>query len=175
LDGRKKGASLYRIDDDHSVHVMLDDVSISNGIVWTSDKKTMYYNDTPTLTVQAFDYDDRTGELSNRRVVVKIPKDSGYPDGMTIDAEDKLWVALWGGNCVARFDPLSGALLQKIAVPAPNVSSCAFGGKDLKTLYITTAREGLSEEKLKEFPLSGGLFSVEPGVMGVPANFYMER
>ena len=154
---------------------MLDSVTISNGIVWTADKKTMYYNDTPTLTVQAFDYDDKTGTISKGRVAVRIPKGTGAPDGMTIDAEGKLWVALWGGNCVARFDPVTGELMQKIMVPAPNVSSCAFGGKNLETLYITTARAWVSPEKLKEFPLSGGLFAVKPGVRGVPAFFYEEN
>jgi sugar lactone lactonase YvrE len=175
LDSRRRGAALYRFDADKSVHQMLDSVSISNGIVWTSDRKTMYYNDTPTLTVQAFDYDDKTGAISNRRVAVRIPRGTGAPDGMTIDAEGKLWVALWGGNCVARFDPITGELLQKITVPAPNVSSCAFGGKNLETLYITTARAWVRPDKLKEFPLSGGLFAVKPGVKGVPAFFYEEH
>ena len=172
MDSRRKGASLYRIDKDKSIHTMLDSVSISNGIVWTTDKKTMYYNDTPTGTIQGFDYNDKTGEISNRRVVVRIPKGGGGPDGMTIDAEGNLWVALWGSGTVGKFNPLTGELLQKIIVPAPNVSSCAFGGKNLETLYITTARAWVNEAKLKEFPLSGGLFSVKPGVRGVPAEFY---
>lgn len=175
LDNRRKGAVLYRFDKDKSLHLMLDSVSISNGIVWTKDKKTMYYNDTPTMTVQAFDYNNATGELSNRRVAIRIPRGAGSPDGMTIDADDKLWIALWGGGAVGRFDPLTGELLQKINVPAPNVSSCAFGGDRLETLYITTARAWVSNSKLAEFPLSGGLFSVKPGVHGVAANFYQEK
>lgn len=172
LDSRRRGAKLYRFDKDKSIHTMLDSVSISNGIVWTADKKTMYYNDTPTGTVQGFDYNDKTGEISNKRVVVRIPRGSGGPDGMTIDAEGNLWVALWGSGTVAKFNPLTGELLQKIKVPAPNVSSCAFGGKNLETLYITTARAWVNPEKLIEFPLSGGLFAVKPGVRGVPAEFY---
>lgn len=172
LDSRRRGASLYRMDVDGSVRTMIDSVSISNGIVWSADRKTMYYNDTPTLTVQAFDYDHKTGNISNRRVAVRIPRGSGAPDGMTIDAEGKLWVALWGAGCVARFDPSTGELLQKIMVPAPNVSSCAFGGKDLETLYITTARAWVSPAKLEEFPLSGGLFALKPGVKGVKAESY---
>ncbi len=172
LDSRRRGASLYRFDRDGTVHTMLDSVSISNGIVWSADRKTMYYNDTPTMTVQAFNYDDATGSISNRRVAVRIPKGMGAPDGMTIDAEGKLWIALWGGGCVARFDPSSGELLQRVNVPAPNVSSCAFGGEKLETLYITTARAWVKPEKLEEFPLSGGLFAVKPGVNGVPAFFY---
>jgi sugar lactone lactonase YvrE len=175
LDSRRRGASLYRLDSDGSVHEMLNSVSISNGIVWTADRKTMYYNDTPTMTVQAFDYDDATGTISRGRVAVRIPRNSGAPDGMTIDAEGKLWIALWGGGCVARFDPETGAMLRKITVPAPNVSSCAFGGEDLATLYITTARAWVTPEKLEEFPSSGGLFAVKPGVKGVEAEFYIDR
>lgn len=172
LDSRRRGATLYRFDKDKSVHTMLDSVTISNGIVWTADKKTMYYNDTPTGTIQGFDYDDKTGAISNRRIAVRIPKGIGSPDGMTIDAEGNLWVALWGGGIVGKFNPVTGELLQRVKVPAPNVSSCAFGGKNLETLYITTARAWVNADKLKEFPLSGGLFSVKPGVKGVPANFY---
>ena len=172
LDSRRKGAALYRMDKDKSIHQMLDSVTISNGIVWTADKKTMYYNDTPTGTIQGFDYDDKTGDITNRRVVVRIPRGGGGPDGMTIDADGNLWVALWGSGSVGKFNPQTGELLQKIIVPAPNVSSCAFGGKDLDILYITTARAGANADKLKEFPLSGGLFSVKPGVKGVAAEFY---
>lgn len=172
LDSRKKGGVLYRFDKDKTVHLILDSVSISNGIVWTADKKTMYYNDTPTGTIQAFDYDDTNGNITNRRVAVKIPNGIGAPDGMTIDVEGNLWVALWGGGIVGKFNPLTGELLQKIKVPAPNVSSCAFGGKNLDVLFITTARQWMNEEQLKNFPLSGGLFSVKPGVHGVRAEFY---
>jgi sugar lactone lactonase YvrE len=172
LNMKKGAAVLYRMDKDKTFHLVLDSVTISNGLVWTADKKTMYYNDTPTGTIQGFDYDDKTGEISNRRVVVRIPKGGGGPDGMTIDADGNLWVALWGAGMVGKFDPRTGELLQKVIVPAPNVSSCAFGGKDLKTLYITTARTGLNTDKLKEFPLSGGLFSAKPGVKGMPAEFY---
>ena len=175
MDSRRRGAVLYRMDSDKSIRVMLDSVSISNGIVWTKDKKTMYYNDTPTGTVQAFDYDDKTGNISNRRVVIRIPRGGGGPDGMSIDAEDKLWIALWGSGTVCRYDPLTAEKMQTIRVPAPNVSSCAFGGKNFETLYITTARAWVSPDKLKEFPLSGGLFSVKPGVRGVPAFFYKEK
>ena len=172
LDSRKKGGVLYRFDKDKSVHLMLDSVSISNGIVWTADKKTMYYNDTPTGTIQAFNYDDATGNITNRRIAVKIPKGIGAPDGMTIDAEGNLWVALWGGGIVGKFNPITGELLQKVKVAAPNVSSCAFGGKNLDILFITTARQWMNEKQLQEFPLSGGLFSVKPGVKGVVAEFY---
>lgn len=175
LDSRRKGAALYRMDSKKDISEMLDSVSISNGIVWSLDRKTMYYNDTPTRSVQAFDYNDVTGSISNQRVVVRIPAEDGAPDGMTIDAEGKLWVALWGGNAVGRYNPESGALMQKILIPAPNVTSCAFGDNDLSTLYITTAREWVKPTQLIEYPMSGGLFAVKPGVKGVPAFFYNEE
>lgn len=165
-------AALYRVDGDGSMHLLLDSVTCSNGIAWSADKKTMYYVDTPTFTVMAFDYDNATGEISNGRVAVKVPQGMGAPDGMTIDEEGKLWVAMWGGGCVARWDPQTGELLQKITVPGPHTTSCAFGGKNLETLYITTAREGMSAEQLRDYPLSGGVFAVQPGVRGVPAEFF---
>ncbi|GAA4467342.1 SMP-30/gluconolactonase/LRE family protein [Nibrella saemangeumensis] len=172
LEQKDGAASLYRMDTDKSVQVMLTGVTISNGIVWTSDRKTMYYIDTPTSTVQAFDYDNQTGAISHGRTAIDTSGVDGFPDGMTIDADDKLWIAFHSGGCVTRWDPATGNLLQKIDVPAPNTTSCAFGGAALDTLYITTAREGLSADQLAEFPFSGGLFAVKPGVKGVPAFFY---
>lgn len=173
LDFKEGAASLYRFDTDKTIHEMVKHVTCSNGIVWSADKKTMYYIDTPTGNVDAFDYDEGTGNISNRRVAVKVPDGNGAPDGMAIDSEDKLWVALWGGNGVAKFDPSTGKMLLKINVPAPHTTSCAFGGKDLKTLYITTARDGLSEDQLKKYPQSGGLFAIDVDVKGVEANFYL--
>ncbi|GAC1374170.1 MAG: SMP-30/gluconolactonase/LRE family protein [Hymenobacter sp.] len=173
LQQRPRAGTLYRLDPDGSLHVMLRHITNSNGIAWSLDRSTMYYIDTPTLTVQAFDYDDLTGTITNPRVVIRIPATvGGVPDGMTLDAEGKLWVALWGGGAVHCYDPASGALLQGISVPAPFTSSCAFGGPNLETLYITTARGGLTTEQLQQFPLSGDLFTVQPGVRGVAACFY---
>lgn len=165
-------ASLYRMDGDQSIHKIIDDVTISNGIVWSHDRKKMYYIDSPLNTVDVFDYDDETGTVSNRRIAVKIPGDIGGPDGMTIDDEGKLWVALWGGYGVGRFAPDTGELLQKVEVPAPNVTSCAFGGPNLETLYITTATQDMKDAELLEYPQSGGVFSARPGVKGIAASFY---
>lgn len=165
-------ASLYRMNRDKTVHKMLDGVTVSNGIAWTKDRKTMYYVDSHLRRIDAFDYDDANGAITNRRVVVTIPEGGGSPDGIALDEEGNIWAALWGANAVGRFDPRTGKLLQKIEVPAPNVSSCAFGGKNLDTLYITTARGELSEAQLEAYPLSGGLFSAKPGVKGVPAEFF---
>lgn len=165
-DANVPEAALYRLDPDLSIHMMLDQVAISNGIVWSADQKTMYYIDTPTRQVSAFDYDLADGSIGNRRTAVHIPKDLGWPDGMAIDAEDKLWVAIWGGACVARFDPNSGTMLSQINVPATQVTSCAFGGENLDDLYITTARKGLDKKSLIEQPLAGGLFKACPNVRG---------
>ena len=149
-----------------------DSVTISNGIVWTSDKKTMYYIDTPTSTIKEFDYNNETGEISNGKIAVKIPIKLGFPDGMTIDEENMLWVGMWNGNAVIRFNPKTGKVISKVEVPAHNITSCAFGGENLEMLYITSARVDMTEEELIKYPLAGSLFKVNPGVKGVKSNFY---
>ena len=164
--------SLYMLDVNGRVEVKIPSVTVSNGICWSSDARTMYYIDTPTQEVWAFDYDVKTGAISNRRVAVQIPKREGSPDGMTIDADGNLWVALWGGSAVACYDPASGKLITKIELPCEQVTSCAFGGPDLEDLYITTARVGYTPEKLAQQPLAGRLFHVRPGVKGLPAFAY---
>ena len=119
-----------------------------------------------------YNYDNETGELSNPEVAVKIPNEMGAPDGMAMDEDGKLWIALWGGYAVACWDPQTGELLETIKVPAKNVTSCAFGDQDLGTLYITTARADNSDEELEDYPLCGGLFKIRPGVKGVKAFFF---
>lgn len=174
LEGKKGAGALYRLDPDGSIHTMIQDVSISNGIVWSPDATKMYYIDTPTGKVMAYDYDNETGNIENPRVAVEVPSKMGAPDGMTIDAGGNIWVALWGGSAVGCWDPESGELLRTIDVPAKNVTSCAFGGKDLQTLYITTARQGTGEKELAQFPHAGGLFMVRPGAEGMKAFFYKD-
>ena len=147
-------------------------VTISNGIAWSTDAKTMYYIDTPDFVVYAFDYDLKTGTVSNKRVVITIAEDLGAPDGMTIDSEGMLWIAHWGGSAVIRWNPISGQIMEKIEVPAPHVTSCTFGGGDLQTLYITTARDGLSKKEFEMYPLSGALFKIHTTVKGVSANVW---
>ena len=165
-------AALYCLDTDRTLRRVLDKVSISNGIIWSIDHQTMYYIDTPTGMVRAFDYDVATGNVSNPRPAVTVPEATGHPDGMTIDAEGMLWVAHWGGGSVGRYDPGSGQLLQQVKVPAPFVTSCAFGGEQLDILYITTARKDMNEEQLREFPHGGGVFAARPGVKGVAADVF---
>ncbi|WP_020526838.1 SMP-30/gluconolactonase/LRE family protein [Flexithrix dorotheae] len=172
LKGTKGAATLYRLDTDGSIHHMIDSVTISNGIVWSLDQKKMYYIDTPTGKVMGYDYDNETGSISNPVVAVEIPEGMGHPDGMTIDAEGMIWIGMWDGYAVTRWNPETGELLGKIEVPAKNITSCAFGGENLETLYITTASIGTPEEVLNKYPQSGGVFAVKPGVKGIPAFFY---
>lgn len=160
---------LYRIDAAGSSQKMLTDIGISNGLCWSADAKTFYYIDTPTRQVQAFDFDQMTGLIAGGRVVIEIPTEMGYPDGMTIDAEGMLWIALWNGAAVGRWDPATGTLLQRIDVPAWNVTACAFGGPNLDTLYISSAR---IKTDLSRFPEAGGIFVVQPGVRGRESDFF---
>ncbi|NIP86316.1 MAG: SMP-30/gluconolactonase/LRE family protein [Planctomycetales bacterium] len=169
---RRPSGALYSLDSEGNVAKHLDQVRVSNGIVWTADTRTMYYIDTHTLRVDAFDFDNRTGQISNRRPAVEIPADRGKPDGMAIDADDNLWVAHWNGGCVAAYDPRTGQTLARIDVPARQVTACAFGGPQLDQLYITTARIGQDEAALQAQPHAGGLFLAHPGVRGVPAVAY---
>lgn len=172
LDAPQGSAALYTVLPDGTVTTRWTGVTISNGIVWSADRRLIYYNDTPTGQIVRFRYDDATGAIEYDGVAARVPEGTGAPDGMTIDSEGNLWVAQWGGAGVYRYDPRTGELLGKVSVPAPNVASCAFGGAGLDTLYITTARAGLDEEALARYPFSGSLFRYVPGVKGVPANYF---
>lgn len=166
--GAPKGvAALYCVEADGTRTTKLTGVTISNGIVWSADKRYMYYNDTPTRQIARYRYEEATGDIVYDGVAVAIPEGTGSPDGMTIDEQGNLWVAQWGGYGVYCYNPATGELLEKIEVPAPHVASCAFGGDDMDELYITTARAGLSEDQLVKYPLSGSLFRCKPGVKGV--------
>jgi sugar lactone lactonase YvrE len=147
---------------------LLGDVTISNGLTWSPDHKTFYYIDTPTQIVKAFDYDLETGAIANPRMAVRLPESLGFPDGMTSDMQGNLWVAMWGGAQVTKWNPQTGQLLERIPVPAKNVSSCVFGGKDRNELFITSARVGLDEDTLKRYPLTGGVFRLKTKVEGTP-------
>lgn len=159
--------TLWRLDTDGTTSVAIDNVTISNGLIWTPDGGTAYYIDTPTKRVDAFDYDTDRG-LTNRRPVVTIQGDRGGPDGMTLDADGYLWVAIWGGNAVHRYAP-DGRLDGVVEVPASKVSACTFGGPNLDELFITTSRQGLAEGAE---PTAGSIFSVKPGVRGLPIRPY---
>lgn len=165
---REASGSLYSFAPDGSVRVLLSGVRISNGLTWSRDGATLYYIDTPTRQVRAFEYDLATGAIANPRPVVSIPPELGWPDGMTADADGRLWIALWGGSAVTVWDPRDGRLLETFPLPAPHVTSCVFGGPALRDLYITTARQGLSADQLHAHPLSGGLFRLADICQGMP-------
>jgi sugar lactone lactonase YvrE len=161
--------SLYCLEADLSCSVKLREINISNGICWSPDELQMYYTDTLSREIWAFDYNAATGEILNRRTAVSVPEEEGYPDGMTIDSEGNLWAALWEGGKVACYEPKTGRKLDEIRLPASLVTSCAFGGVYLDELYITTARTGLSEQELLQQEAAGALFMARPGVRGLPA------
>jgi sugar lactone lactonase YvrE len=158
--------ALYTLEGDR-IRKVLDRVTISNGLGWSPDGRTMYYIDSATRKVDRLDYDVRTGEAANRKTVVDFADQPGDPDGMAVDGEGMIWVAHWGGWRVTRFDPASGMALETVPLPAAQVTSCCFGGEGLRTLYVTTARSGLGEDSLASQPYAGGLFEVDVGVSGL--------
>lgn len=172
MDYVRGAGSLYVMETDGQVRQVFSGISISNGLAWDDQRGLMYYIDTPTRAVDVMDYDQQSGTAGNRRPVFQLPEGVGDPDGMTIDREGMLWVAHWGGGCVSRWNPHTGEQIGTVEVPAKNVTSCTFGGEALDELYITTARDGMSEEELQRWPLTGGLFKFSTGVQGVAANVF---
>ncbi len=166
LTSQTDEGALYCMGTDFSVSKKIGGVGISNGITWSLDHKTMYYIDSLAQNVRAYDYDIITGDIGNERVIIEVPREMGIPDGMTIDEEGMLWIAHFHGSRVCRRHPQTGEILQTIHLPVSCITACAFGGKDLDTLYITSAAlvSGIPSE-----PSAGGLFAIKPGVRGVPA------
>ena len=164
-DKRPGAGVLYRLDPDRSVHVELEGVSVSNGIEWSPDGGRAYYNDTPTHHTTVFDYDADAG-LTRGRVFADMSSAGSRPDGLTVDAEGGVWVALNGAGAVHRYGP-DGHLDEVVEVPARKVTACTFGGPRLDVLFITTSREDLAPG---DDPLAGSLFSADPGVSGLPVR-----
>lgn len=172
---RPNQAALYRLERDGiTCNCVLQGLTNANGLGWSPEGAKFYHIDTPTLCVKEYRYDPDSGEIADPRVCVRFPEEPGIgrPDGMTVDAEGMLWVAHWAGGRITRHDPEGGKIIATITVPASRVSSLTFGGPNLERLFITTARSGASESELEEFPLSGGVFSCEPGVRGLPVNAF---
>jgi sugar lactone lactonase YvrE len=163
--------SLYRLSPDGTVAELFGGVGLSNGLDWTGDRKLFYYADSNSGRVDLFDTDPDTGALSGRRPFVTVPDADGIPDGLTLDAEGCLWLAIWGSGEVRRFTP-EGRLDTVVRLPARQVTSAAFGGPDLGTLYITTAWEGLSPAARAEQPHAGDIFACTPGVTGRPPYLF---
>lgn len=173
LSEEENKGNLYVMDADLSLKKKIENVTISNGIAWNAVNTIMYYIDSPTNYVFAFDYNIETAEINNQRVVIDLAHEEGSADGMTIDEEGMLWIAFYGGWRVARYDAATGKLLRQVELPVENVSCCTFGGDDLNDLYITTASKGMSEELIREQPHAGKLFVVKNiGVKGTLPYFF---
>jgi sugar lactone lactonase YvrE len=160
-------AALHRLDSDWTLTTVLDDMMISNGLAWSPDGRTMYHADTPTRTVSAYDYDVRTGTPSNRRVFARWTADGDRPDGCTVDSAGCYWSAFYRGGKVVRVSP-DGRTLAEIPIPAMCPTMCALGGPDLRTLFVTTARQQRPDEELARLPQSGGIFALRVDVPGLP-------
>ncbi len=152
--------NVYMLDKKEQLSIMIEQVTISNGLAWSLDHKTLYYIDTPTYAIVAYDYDLVSGQINNKRVVINFEKSEGYPDGMTIDTEGMLWIAHWGGWQVSRWDPNTGQKLSHFKLPVEKVTSCTFGGENYTDLYITSAKVGLTDQELQQQPLAGSLFVI---------------
>ena len=164
--------ALYRVDRDGAAQRVVDEVIVSNGIGWSPDQTTMYYIDTLTFRLDRFDYDPGTGTIDERRPFLTFDGSTGGPDGMCVDAEGCLWVAFFGGYHVQRFSP-DGERLETVVTPgAPQTTCCCFGGPDLDTLYITTARDPIAGVQTEGEPNSGALFAAQVDAVGLPTNLF---
>lgn len=160
--------SLYRLDPDLTISTILPGVSVSNGIGWSPDDRTMYYVDSLEQSIDAFDFDAGLGLISNRRRLADIEVEAGMPDGIEVDTAGYVWVAVWGGGAIRRYSP-AGELDEVVRLPATRVTSCTLGGPELRDLYVTTASRGLTADEQREQPHAGAIFRVAVDVPGRPA------
>lgn len=164
LQHLKNAGSVYRINAKNQLKVKIKNVTISNGMCWSLDNKRLYYTDSVTREIRSYFFDKESDDLHFEKVVVRIPQDKGLPDGMAMDEEGNIWVALWGGFGVGRFDIVSGRMISFIEIPVPYVTFCSFVGTHLDTLIITTAKDGMNKQDLINYPLSGHTFVSKPGI-----------
>jgi sugar lactone lactonase YvrE len=162
-------AALYRLTHGADIERVVAGTTISNGLAWSPPGDRMYFIDSVTQRVDVFDFDARTGAVADRRTFAEIDLADGLPDGMTVDAEGGVWVCLFGGAAVRRYGD-DGKLDAVFELPVTNVTSATFGGPGLRTLYLTSARQRLSERQLAAEPLAGAVLAIEPGVAGLPGN-----
>jgi sugar lactone lactonase YvrE len=171
LDERSPVAALYRVDPDYSVTTVLTGTTISNGLGWSPSGRSFYFIDSPTCRVDVFDCDLATGTLENRGPFAAVEVEGAVPDGLTVDAEGCVWVALHGGWGLNRYSP-EGELVGEIRLPVAKVTSCCFGGSELRDLYVTTRRDGLSGAEVARQPLAGALLRLDVGVAGLPTDTF---
>jgi sugar lactone lactonase YvrE len=167
-DGESESTgALYCINADGGIRRVLDNIGISNTLAWSPDDRTFYFGDSRIQTIFAFDFEKRTGQLSNRRVFATTSGQSMAPDGSAMDREGYLWNAQWGGSRIVRYAP-DGHIDRIIPLPVSQPTSCAFGGPELSTLYVTSARIGLDVGQLAREPLAGSIFAIDVGISGLP-------
>ncbi len=171
LDEASPLGGLYRVDSDLSVTTVLTGTTISNGLGWSPSGDRFYFIDSPTRRVDVFDFDPETGALEGRRRFAAVEVEGAVPDGLAVDAEGGVWVALHGGWGLRRYSP-DGELAAVVELPVARVTSCCFGGEDLRDLYVTTRREGLSASELAAQPLAGALLRLDAGVTGLPTQAF---
>jgi sugar lactone lactonase YvrE len=164
--------SLYRLDTDHALHKLDQNLVLSNGIALSPDGKTLYVSEMFANKINAYDYDIESGIASNRRVLVEIPEDAGKPDGLTVDSQGFVWAAHWGGWRVTRYDP-AGKLEREIRVPVELTTCIGFGGQNLDELYITTAWYNLSDRQRRDQPLAGDLFRIQTDITGIAEPLFL--
>lgn len=169
LNATPGSGALWRVDADGSAHLMEDGLHVSNGLGWSPDGTIFYFTDSGARVIYAYDVDPAEGTLHNRRAFTTVAEAAGTPDGLTVDAEGFVWSAHWDGWCVTRYDP-DGAVDRVIDLPVPRPTSVAFGGPDLSTLFVTSARIRLSAEQLNSAPLSGSVFAVATNIKGLPEH-----
>ena len=171
----KPSGNLYRMERDQTITKMQSQVICSNGSGWSPDGRTMYYTESFRYAIFAYDFDPATGAIENRRMFAEISdtnrKAGGFPDGMTVDAEGYIWSNQVGVGKIVRYDP-AGKIERIVQLPVPRATDCTFGGENLETLFITSARETMTPEQLQQAPLSGSLFAIQPGVRGLPSTLF---
>ena len=166
----KNSGSLYRLNTDLTLDKIESNLGIPNTFIWNPDNTKFYFTDSMEGIIYSYDFNEKSGEITNKTNFATFNR--GVPDGSTMDNEGFVWNCRWGGSCVVRFDPL-GRVDRVLEVPIANVTNCVFGGKDLKTLFITTARQGLSKEYVKKNPYAGSLFAIDLSIKGIEDNNFL--
>ena len=166
----KNSGSLYRLNTDLTLDKIESNLGIPNTFIWNPDNTKFYFTDSMEGIIYSYDFNEKSGEITNKTNFATFNR--GVPDGSTMDNEGFVWNCRWGGSCVVRLDPL-GRVDRVLEVPIANVTNCVFGGKDLKTLFITTARQGLSKEYVKKNPYAGSLFAIDLSIKGIEDNNFL--
>lgn len=170
----KETGSIWSLDKRLTLKNHAGGFSVGNGFGWSKDVKRMYFTDSQRREILWYEFDSTTGRLGKKHCFAKIPSQNGYPDGLAVDVEDFIWSAHWDGGRITRYAP-DGTVDRIIEMPIPRPTSIAFGGADRKTLFVTSARYGLTNSELEQFPLSGGIFAIDVDVAGeLPTPFALQ-